>query len=147
MTLKKLRISTKSLWSRLVSESLFLNDHKSSRERGNEGEEKACAYLLSHSYRLVERNFRTRSGEIDIIAQKDDVLVFVEVKALPSGNAEILAHELDLRKQKKIIKTANFFLAKHREYSNSIIRFDVLVIDMPNLPPVYHIQNAFSEFV
>ena len=114
---------------------------------GNEGEDKACAYLIDNSYRIIERNFRTRSGEIDIIAHKDDVLVFVEVKTLPSGNAEILAHELDLRKQRKIVKTANFFLLKHREYNNSKIRFDVLVIDMPNLPSVYHIQDAFSEFV
>lgn len=114
---------------------------------GNEGEDKACAYLIDNSYRIIERNFRTRSGEIDIIAHKDDVLVFVEVKALPSGNAEILAHELDLRKQRKIVKTANFFLLKHREYNSSKIRFDVIVIDMPNLPSVYHIQNAFTEFI
>ena len=114
---------------------------------GNEGEDKACAYLIDNSYRIIERNFRTRSGEIDIIAHKDDVLVFVEVKTLPSGNAEILAHELDLRKQRKIVKTANFFLLKHREYNNSKIRFDVIVIDMPNLPSVYHIQDAFSEFL
>ena len=114
---------------------------------GNEGEDKACAYLIDNSYRIIERNFRTRSGEIDIIAHKDDVLVFVEVKTLPSGNAEILAHELDLRKQRKIVKTANFFLLKHREYNSSKIRFDVIVIDMPNLPPVYHIQNAFTEFI
>ncbi|MBR0101044.1 MAG: YraN family protein [Treponema sp.] len=114
---------------------------------GNEGEDKACAYLIDNSYRIIERNFRTRSGEIDIIAYKDDVLVFVEVKALPSGNAEILAHELDLRKQRKIVKTANFFLLKHREYNSSKIRFDVIVIDMPNLPSVYHIQNAFTEFI
>ena len=114
---------------------------------GDEGEQKACDYLVENSYRIVERNFRTRGGEIDIIAQKDDVLVFVEVKALPGGDAEMLSHELDLRKQRKIIKTANFFLLKHREYNMSKIRFDVIVIDMPNLPSVYHIQDAFSEFL
>ena len=71
----------------------------------------------------------------------------MEVKALPSGSAETLSHELDLRKQRKIIKTANFFLSKHRKYNNSKIRFDVIVIDMPGLPPVYHIQDAFTEFL
>ena len=120
---------------------------KSTRVVGNAGEEKACDFLKENSYSIIERNFRTRSGEIDIIAKKDDVLVFAEVKALPSGNAETLSHELDLRKQRKIIKTANFFLLNHREYNNSKIRFDVLVIDMPNLPSVYHIQDAFTEFV
>lgn len=120
---------------------------KSTCSVGSSGEDKACAFLMANSYSIVERNFRTRTGEIDIIAQKDDVLVFVEVKTLPSGNAETLAHELDLRKQRKIIKTANFFLTKHRKYNSSKIRFDVLVIDMPSLPPVYHIQDAFTEFI
>ena len=119
----------------------------STRSVGNSGEDKAWSFLTSESYRIIERNFRTRSGEIDIIAQKDDVLVFVEVKTLPSGDAETLAHELDIRKQRKIIKTANFFLVNHREYNSSKIRFDVIVIDMPDLPPVYHIPNAFTEFV
>ena len=124
-----------------------LTEGKSTRSVGKSGENKACAYLIENSYRIIGRNFRTRSGEIDIIAQKDDVLVFVEVKALPSGSPETLSHELDLRKQRKIIKTANFFLLNHREYNSSKIRFDVIVIDMPNLPSVYHIQDAFSEFV
>lgn len=117
------------------------------RAIGNYGEQKACEHLVKESYRIIERNWRTNVGEIDIIAAKDDVLVFVEVKTLPSGNAEILSHELDSRKQRKIIKTANFFLLKHREYNISKIRFDVIVIDMPDLPSVYHIQDAFSEFV
>ncbi len=119
----------------------------SRRSVGNAGEDKACSYLEENSFRIIERNWRTRYGEIDIIAEKEDVLVFVEVKALPSGNVETLAHELDIRKQRKIIKTANFFLLSHRKYNNSKIRFDVLVIDLPNLPSVYHIQDAFSEFI
>ena len=122
-------------------------ERKHTRLVGNDGEDRACKYLAENNYTVIERNFRTRSGEIDIIAHKDDVLVFVEVKALPSGNAEILAHELDLRKQRKIVKTTYFFLSKHREYNDSKIRFDVIVIDMPGLPPVYHIQDAFSEFL
>ena len=120
---------------------------KSTRQVGNEGEDRACVFLSENGFSVVERNFRTRSGEIDIIAKKDDVLVFVEVKALPNGNADTLAHELDLRKQRKIIKTAYFFLSKHREYNDSKIRFDVIVIDMPGFTPVYHIQDAFSEFL
>ena len=117
------------------------------KNRGDYGEEKACLYLKANDYAIIERNFRTRVGEIDIIAKQGEILVFVEVKTLPSGNAETLAHELDARKQRKIVKTANFFLLKHREYTSSKIRFDVIVIDMPGLCPVYHIQDAFSEFL
>lgn len=114
---------------------------------GQSGENKAAEFLINAGYTITERNFRTRYGEIDIIVEKEDVLVFVEVKTLPSGNSQTLSHELNLRKQRKIIKTANYFLLKHRKYNNSRLRFDVIVIDMPGLPPVYHIQDAFSEFV
>ena len=123
------------------------DERLSARFLGIQGEDTACAFLRENNYTIIERNFRTRSGEIDIIAYKEDVLVFVEVKTLPSGNADILSHELDLRKQKKIIKTANYFLLKHRKYNSSKIRFDVIVINMPGLSSVYHIQDAFSELV
>ena len=125
----------------------YLAENKSSHQKGADGENKAVGFLISENYSIVARNWRTRYGEIDIIAFKDDTLVFAEVKTLPSGQLETLAHELDKRKQKKIVKTAQFFLLNHREYSNSKIRFDVLVVDMPGLPSVYHIVDAFSEQV
>ena len=121
--------------------------HKSTRFVGNSGENKAAVFLVSGGYQIIARNWRTRCGEIDIIALKDDVLVFVEVKTLPSGNLDTLSHELDKRKQKRIIETAKFFLLINREYNNRKIRFDVMVIDMPGFDSVYHIQDAFSEFV
>lgn len=114
---------------------------------GNLGEDKAARYLFSNGYKIIARNWRTRRGEIDIIAVTKDILVFVEVKTLPSGNAETLARELDRRKQKRIIETSKFFLLTHREYNNRKIRFDVVVVDMPGFDSVYHIQDAFSEFV
>lgn len=117
----------------------------STREVGNAGEDKACAWLESHGYGILARNWRTRRGEIDIIAEKDGTLVFAEVKTLPSGEVETLAHELDRRKQKRLIETAQLFLAKHREYRYNAVRFDVLVVDMPNWSEVYHIEDAFSE--
>ncbi len=118
---------------------------RSTVQKGHEGEDRAVQYLESHGYEILARNFRTRGGEIDIIASKDDVLVFVEVKALPHGNTEILAHELNLRKQQKIIETAKLYLEKYRQYNSRVIRFDVLAIDVPGLEPVHHIVNAFSE--
>ena len=114
---------------------------------GNRGEDKAAAFLESKGYVIIARNWRTRTGEVDIIAEKEDVLVFAEVKTLPSGGLETLSHELNLRKQKRIIETSKFFLAKYRQYNNSKIRFDVLAIDVPELDPVYHIEDAFSELV
>ena len=124
----------------------FLADNISTRQKGNIGEDKAVEYLCANGYSIIERNYRIRSGEIDIIASKDETVVFVEVKNLPRGNPELLAHELNLIKQKKIIKTSKSYLQIHRQYSNRLIRYDVLAIDVPGLDPVHHIVNAFSEY-
>lgn len=115
-----------------------------SRKRtGDKGESAAADYLMNRGYTVIQRNFRTRAGEIDIIALKDGVLVFVEVKTFPNGTQELLSHVLNRRKQQRIVKTAQRFLTIHRQYSNNYIRFDVIVIDMPGLQKVYHIENAF----
>ena len=119
----------------------------SKKSIGKAGEEKAARYLIEKGYLLVARNWQTRSGEIDIIAVSNNVLVFAEVKTLPNGNADMLSHVLDGRKQKKIIETSKRFLANNRQYSKHYIRYDVIVVDMPSLPAVYHIENAFSELV
>lgn len=117
------------------------------KQTGNFGEDRAAEFLLRNGYEIVVRNFRTNQGEIDIIVKKGEYIVFVEVKTLPKGNLEFLSHVLDGRKQKRIVKTAKRFLAINRQYSNSYIRFDVIVIDMPGLPQVYHIENAFAELL
>lgn len=120
---------------------------KNNRAAGTAGEDTAANYLCSQGYEIISRNFRTRRGEIDIIAHKENVLVFVEVKSLPSGNIETLAQKLNVQKQKRIVETAKCYLSNYRQYSNDYIRFDVIVIDMPEFGPVYHLENAFSEFL
>lgn len=114
---------------------------------GLEGENRACSFLEKNGYSVVARNYRIRQGEIDIIVQKENTLVFVEVKTLPQGYPELLLHVLSEKKQKRIIKTAKRFLSIYRQYSNNYIRFDVIVVDMPGFPPVYHIENAFAELL
>lgn len=121
------------------------SERLSSHAKGQRGEDRAAAYLLSQGYAIIERNFRVRGGEIDIIAGKDEVLVFVEVKSLPHGNVDMLAAELGPAKQQKILKTAKYYLQNHRQYNYAYIRFDVLALDVPGLEPVRHIANAFSE--
>ncbi|MBR6296816.1 MAG: YraN family protein [Treponema sp.] len=122
-----------------------LNHFPSTSAKGKKGEDRASEFLQNLGYHIIERNFRTRGGEIDIIAEKDDVLVFCEVKYLPHGDPEMLAHVLNQNKRQKIIKTAKCYLEKYRQYNCRIIRFDVLAIDVPGLEPVHHIVNAFSE--
>lgn len=112
---------------------------------GNAGEDKACSYLEENGYQIIDRNWRTRFGEIDIIAKKEETLVFIEVKTLPNGTLDMLQRELNYQKIQKILKTSKRYLINHREYNNSYIRFDVIVIGMSGLPEVYHIENAFAE--
>ncbi len=112
---------------------------------GDAGEDAAAAFYAQKGYSIIERNFRIRSGEIDIILEKDDLLVFAEVKTLPNGDAELLAAELGPRKRRKIVETAKYFLKNHRQYSNKIIRFDAVVVGLPGFERVHLIENAFSE--
>ena len=114
---------------------------------GNEGENKALEFLLRNGYELLHKNWRTRFGEIDIIVKKDNFIVFVEVKSLPKGNLDYLSKVLNKDKQERIIKTSKRFLLNNRQYSNSYIRYDVIVIDMPGMSEVYHIENAFMELL
>lgn len=123
----------------------------SSKEKGFLGEERVVNFLMEKNYQILFRNWRTKFGEIDIIAldksnKKGNTLVFFEVKTLPSGNAETLEKELSFTKQKKIVKTSKCFLLEYRQYKYDYIRYDVVVVDMPGQEPIWHIENAFSEY-
>lgn len=120
------------------------NDRK---KIGDAGEDAAAYYLTQRGYSVIGRNFRTVGGEIDIIAAAGSTIVFVEVKTLPNGSPELFSAVLNAGKQRRIIETAKCFLQNHREYSNYYIRFDVIAINMPGFPSVYHIENAFTELL
>ena len=120
-------------------------ERKSTKKIGNEGENIACEFLVQNGYEIIARNWRTRTGEIDIIAQKCDTIVFVEVKAIAHCTFDMIEGKINYQKQERILKTSKRFLLKHRQYSKSYVRFDVIIIDMPGLEPVYHIENAFAE--
>lgn len=120
-------------------------DHVSTYTKGREGEDKAAGYLASCSFEIICRNYRNRGGEIDIIAQEKDCLVFVEVKSLPNGDIDTLASELGPRKRHRIVRTARFFLLEHPEYASRLIRFDVIALDVPGLEAIHHIRGAFTE--
>ena len=98
-------------------------------------------YLFQDVY-----EFAGEFRKIDFSNSKGATLVFVEVKTLPSGNPETLEKELSVTKQKKIVKTSKCFLLEYRQYKYSYIRYDVVVVDMPGQEPIWHIENAFSEY-
>lgn len=115
------------------------------KQVGNNGEQRAAKFLEQAGYEVLERNYRSRYGEVDIIVCRKETVVFVEVKTWPRGEFFSLAQAVDERKQKRIIKTAKCFLAEHRQYNEYYVRFDLIALDMPGYDEIYHIENAFSE--
>ncbi|NLK45428.1 MAG: YraN family protein [Treponema sp.] len=114
---------------------------------GNNGEERASIFLENAGYKVLERNYRSRYGEIDIIVCKNETVVFVEVKTWPRSDFFSLAQAVDYRKQKRIIKTAKCFLAEHRQYKECYVRFDLIALDISGHDKIFHIENAFSEIL
>lgn len=112
---------------------------------GKLGEDCAATYLEAAGYTIVARNFRIRSAEIDIIAQRDNVLVFVEVKTRSDTLHGLPSEAVTLRKQKKIIEAAGIFLQDEKYQSHSC-RFDVMEIYLRNgsADKINHIENAFE---
>ena len=117
---------------------------KNKKYPGKEGEEQAAAALEASGMKIIRKNYRSKTGEIDIIAIDSETIIFVEVKAWSTFGMENLEYSIDARKQQKIIKTAKFFLLENRKYSNMSIRFDVIFIN-ENL--VNHLASAFTENV
>ncbi len=115
----------------------------SKRERGDEVEQIACKYLMKNGYRIITRNFNCRVGEIDIIAQNVENLVFVEVRSWNSTATVCPVHTISRRKQERVIRAAEYYLAKN--VSRSVpARFDVVIVQTGNPPEVELIQNAFG---
>ncbi|MBQ8800301.1 MAG: YraN family protein [Lachnospiraceae bacterium] len=95
------------------------------RRIGNQQETKVQEYLQIHGYEIVARNFYTKHGEIDLIAKKDDYLVFIEVKYRADERFGAPEAAVDFRKQRKIIAAAQYYLYKNRIPFDTPCRFDV----------------------
>jgi putative endonuclease len=108
--------------------------------KGGEGEELAAGYLLRKGYGILARNYRTRWGEVDIVATRGDDLAFVEVKCWDALGRECLGQSIDARKRRKIRQVAGCFLADRPEHEERRVRFDVIFIRGGS---VEHLENAF----
>jgi len=95
-----------------------------SRAKGNIAEDKACEFLKEQGYFIAERNFYSRFGEIDIIATKDDVLHFVEVKS--GEDYELAIQNITPSKINKLIKTAYVYIKKN--FCDSDYMIDAVIV-------------------
>jgi len=115
------------------------------KEIGLLGEEAAVSYLKRNGYVIIERNFNCKIGEIDIIGMDKDYIVFVEVKTrytkLYGNPAEAVTYE----KQRKIYKTAQYYIMKKKLYSHTF-RFDVVEIMIDNKNNTYFIRLIKDAF-
>lgn len=115
---------------------------------GKLGEDIGCKYLLKNKYSILERNYHSRFGEIDIIARSfNNILVFIEVKARTSNKYGQGYEAVDYNKQQKIIKTAYFYL-NNNKIQNDNFRIDVLSIDLDfrqRVGKITHFRNAVGE--
>jgi TIGR00252 family protein len=108
-------------------------------EKGKFGENIAALYLRLHFYKILERNYRVKTGEIDIIAKKDNYIVFVEVKYRKNISKGYPREAVTAFKQNQIKRTAMNYMMSHNIEDNDI-RFDVIEIIGKK---VEHIKNAF----
>lgn len=106
----------------------FLSRSRTAKQiSGQIGEDAALAYLLQQGLTLVERNFRCKGGEIDLVMQAQDTLVFVEVRKRADKNHGGAAASVTLAKQKRLIIAAQIFLQRYK--MPPACRFDVIAID------------------
>ena len=105
-----------------------MNDTKYKKNFGNKAEELACEYLSELGYKIVERNFLIRGGEVDIIAWDKNTLVFVEVKARFSHSYGTPFEAITYFKIKSLLKTALVYIQK-RKLGDISYRFDAVSID------------------
>lgn len=110
---------------------------------GREGEDLAARFLSKQGYRILERNYSTRSGEIDLIALHDGAVVFVEVKTRSSDSFGAPELAVTPRKQQRMVKAALAYI-KQRKLHQVPCRFDIVAITAVAERDVEHIRNAFE---
>ncbi|MBR3810907.1 MAG: YraN family protein [Agathobacter sp.] len=115
-------------------------NQKNKRQTGAAYELRAEEYLIGNGYIILERNFRNRSGEIDLIAKKDGIIRFVEVKYRTTSDFGSPLEAVDVRKQNQIRKVAMYYLMRNKLSEWTPCQFDVIAFEGQKM---IHIENAF----
>ena len=118
------------------------------KKPGEIGEDMATEYLKKKGYQILERNSRgdnkLKCPEIDIIAEKNNIIVFIEVKTSSTGVFGEPEHWITLQKQKRLAVGASGYLTRYNQ-TKIECRFDAITINLQTRPPlINHIKNAFS---
>lgn len=116
------------------------------KDLGRQGEDIACDFLRRRGYRIIERNYIGKTGEIDIVALDESVngegvLTFVEVKSRCDMRYGSPAEAVTRRKLQHVVRSAELYLAKHRQYAGYSCRVDVIEV-LLNERRIRHIKNV-----
>lgn len=117
-------------------------------DTGRLGEEAVCRYLEERGYRIRETNFWIRGGEIDIVAEKEDVLCFVEVKTRTLGSMESGFAAVDAYKQRLLIRAAYVYCVQQDVHEDDwYIRYDIAEVTLLHnrVIEIDYLENAFDE--
>lgn len=123
-----------------------MNKNKTKQIFGKFGEQIATQYLVKNGFRIVKNNYRCFAGEIDIIAEKKDLLIIVEVKSRNNINSEETLLSITKSKQRKISRATADFIEKNQQFSEHFIRFDIITITKHPYHEEYslnHYEDAF----
>lgn len=113
---------------------------------GSDGEKKAIVFLENQGFRILERNYRSKVGEIDIIALRDSLISFVEVKTRRSNDYGSPEEAVNKKKRRRIIRAAKYYLISHNLYDKKDVRFDVLALTRKKSSfEIEYFENAFRE--
>jgi putative endonuclease len=107
---------------------------------GISAESRCAAWLIAKGYRILARRYRSRAGEIDIVARRRGVTVFIEVKA--RATLDEAAYAITPLQQRRIVAAAEAWLALHPKYASDELRFDAMLIAPGRLPR--HLVAAFD---
>lgn len=113
---------------RFKNKSTYSFNQKSTKEKGNQAEEIALLFLKRQGFSVIEKNFHSRFGEIDIIASKEKQLFFIEVKSSSDSSRQNPIEAVNYFKQQKIIKTSYIFLNQNQKFNNFEKYFSVIGI-------------------
>ncbi|MFH0838096.1 MAG: YraN family protein [Patescibacteria group bacterium] len=113
------------------------------QDLGQQGEQLIESYLTGKGYEILEQNYRKKTGEIDLIAKspKKDEIVFIEVKTRKSGTYGRPEEAVDLRKLKKIEKTALLWLNENGK-TDVLWRIDVIALELQSETKITHLENV-----
>lgn len=110
---------------------------------GTWGEEIASKHLQKKGYAILERNFRCKMGELDIIAQKGELLVFIEVKTRNNLNYGLPCEAITLEKKHHIKRVSTYYIRQH-QLENLDLRIDVIeILKIEGKTYIHHLEDAF----